>query len=326
MKTEKLASNAADGLILLHKNQGLTSFESLGFIKKALSTRKAGHTGTLDKFASGLLIVLTGHAVKLASLFSYCKKEYEGRIRFGIETDTLDPEGAIIGEAEIPSLDTVEKILADFTGEILQSPPAYSAVHLNGKRAYELARQGQTPEIKKRPVTIYSLELASWEPPFASIKVCCSAGTYIRSLARDIALAAKSRAHLNALVRTKIGSFNLSDAFDPAKFSIGNFDNFSRNIAEMREAVVSALHPITPDIFSMLNLPWVCLENNLNGEEQIRAISYGQSLDNALLNKLINNLPYAPAAGIFANISDKVEIIALLEQLNSKWKYAHVFN
>jgi tRNA pseudouridine55 synthase len=201
--------------LLLNKSPGLTSFQSLDPVKKALASTKLGHTGTLDKFASGLLLVLAGRAVKLNPWFSGCDKRYEGVIRFGVETDTLDGEGNPVAWGEAPSREALESALALFRGELLQAPPAYSAVHIGGERAYKLARSGQTVEPPRRPVTVYSLELRSYEPPLASIAVHCSSGTYIRSLARDIALAAGSRGHLIALNRTRIGGFLLADAVDP---------------------------------------------------------------------------------------------------------------
>jgi len=159
------------GLILLHKPPGITSFDSLRDIKRLLGTGKAGHTGTLDKFAEGLLLVLTGRALKLSRWFTGCDKQYEGTICFGVETETLDPEGDTVATAPLPSRDTVEHALSQFCGEIEQAPPAYSAIHINGERASVLARRGESPEMKKRPVNIYRLELLTWEPPYARIFV-----------------------------------------------------------------------------------------------------------------------------------------------------------
>jgi tRNA pseudouridine55 synthase len=184
----------------------------LGAVKKSLESGKVGHTGTLDKFASGLLVILAGGALKLSPWVTHCDKSYEGTIRFGQETDTLDPEGSITAEAPVPGRECVEKILSQFRGPILQAPPAYSAIHIEGRRASELARAGETVEMKKRAVTIYELELLSWAPPLAKIHVGCSGGTYIRSLARDIALAAGSRAHLTTLRRLTVAGFSVADA------------------------------------------------------------------------------------------------------------------
>jgi tRNA pseudouridine55 synthase len=212
MKMRTAMHPHTNGLILLHKPPGITSFDSLRDIKRSLGTGKAGHTGTLDKFAEGLLLVLTGRALKLSQWFTHCDKQYEGTICFGTETDTLDPEGAIIASAPLPSRETVEQALSQFCGEIEQAPPAYSAIHVDGERASTLARRGEAPEMCKRPVEIYRLELLFWEPPHAKIFVHCSGGTYIRSLARDIALAAGSRAHLTALLRTRVAGFKLENA------------------------------------------------------------------------------------------------------------------
>jgi tRNA pseudouridine(55) synthase len=210
-----------DGLILLHKPPGLTSFDTLRDIKRILGTGKVGHTGTLDKFAEGLLLVLTGRALKLCQWFTRCDKRYEAVIRFGTETDTLDPEGAVIANAPLPSRENVEQAIPQFLGKIEQSPPVYSAIHIDGRRASELARGGESPEMQKRPVTIFQLDLLSWEPPYARIFVHCSSGTYIRSLARDIALATGTRAHLTALIRTQVGGFKLQ-GIGSREWGVGN--------------------------------------------------------------------------------------------------------
>jgi tRNA pseudouridine55 synthase len=204
------------GFLLLDKEPGLTSFEALGPLKKALAAGKLGHTGTLDKFASGLLVVLAGRALRLSPWVSRCGKTYEGVLLFGEETDTLDPEGVVTARAPVPSREQVEAVLDQFRGEILQAPPAYSALHLGGRRDSYRARSWETLEIKKRPVTIYELALVSWTPPLAQIRVRCSAGTYIRSLARDIALAAGSRAHLRELRRLRAAGFSVEDALSAA--------------------------------------------------------------------------------------------------------------
>ncbi|GHU23739.1 hypothetical protein FACS1894172_07090 [Spirochaetia bacterium] len=215
---------------MINKKAGLTSFQSLNQIKKDFSTPKVGHTGTLDKFASGLLVVLMERALKLARYFSDCDKEYTGTIRFGAETDTLDPEGAVIAEADPPELDRLLQVLPDFRGDIVQRPPEYSAIHIGGKRASALARAGTTVEMPARPVTIHALELLSYKKPDAKIRVHCSKGTYIRSLARDIGGAAGSCGHLIELTRTAVAGFSLEQAD-------GN------------------LHTIDPELFSLLGIP-----------------------------------------------------------------------
>ncbi|MDR1278185.1 MAG: tRNA pseudouridine(55) synthase TruB, partial [Treponema sp.] len=260
--------SAQGGLLLLRKKTGLTSFEALYEVKRALKTSKVGHTGTLDKFAEGLLPVLVGRAVKLSPWFSHCDKQYEGKIRFGLETDTLDPEGQTAAEGPLPSREAVEAALPRFRGEILQAPPAYSAIHLGGKRASELARAGETPEMKKRPVSIYRLELTAWDPPFAEIAVHCSSGVYIRSLARDIALAAGSRAHLAALVRTQVAGFGLSQAVS------GGDDD------ESRQSLAAALLPINRALIENLGLPWFEL-----APEDLQKFIHGKPLSQILAGR-----------------------------------------
>jgi len=290
------------GLILLNKKTGVTSFEALGDIKRALSTGKVGHTGTLDKFASGLLVVLAGRALKLSPWFSHCDKQYIGRICFGSETDTLDSEGEKIAEATLPSRERVESALTKFTGRIMQMPPAYSAIHINGKRASSLARSGKTVEMKERPVSIYKLELRLWRPPFAEIFVHCSSGTYIRSLARDIALAAGSRAHLCALTRTHVAGFKLEDA--------------QCTVADDEEV---SLKPIDKTIIGTLGLPW--FEISLSEAEKI---AYGKPLEPILDGKPLSSMPSDPdfSAAVFLGES----LTAIIEKTVGKWKYGCVLN
>jgi len=299
----KDSKTAPAGLILLSKQPGLTSFDSLKAVKRALGTGKAGHTGTLDKFAQGLLLVLTGKALKLSQWFTHCDKQYQGTIRFGIETDTLDPEGVEIAQAPLPSREAVEEALALFRGKIEQAPPAYSAIHVGGERASVLARRGEAPDMKKRPVEIYRLELSSWDPPFAGVFVHCSSGTYIRSLARDIALAAESRAHLTALLRTRVAGFSLEDAVSPPA-----------------EEWVPTLRPIDRTVFDALRLP--CLETDM---DNARKIAHGKPLHEvSILDRHLSmDKPDANAAAVF----HEDRLLAVIERAgeNRPWKYGYVY-
>jgi tRNA pseudouridine55 synthase len=299
-----MISPPPDGFLLLNKKTNITSFNSLAAVKKTFSTGKAGHTGTLDKFASGLLLVLVGRGVKLSSIFANCAKEYTGTIFFGAETDTLDPEGKIIGEGKIPSRKEVEDALDNFRGGILQSPPTYSAMHINGKRAYQLAREGKEPEMKKRPVTVFELELLSYTPPEAAIRARVSAGTYIRSLARDIALAAGSRAHLTALGRTKVGPFHLEDTAE-----------------EDGENLANALRPLDRVLFNALSLPIFLID-----ERAASGFVHGRPLE-TLLEK--GDFCLSPGAGLgFAGVFKKSapdELLGVLKHLGGEWNYGHVF-
>lgn len=316
-----------NGFLLLNKKSGDTSFDSLKTVKKVFGTGKVGHTGTLDKFASGLLVVLVGRGVKLAPLFSGCIKEYIGTVSFGAETDTLDPEGAVIARGPVPSLLQIEAALAAFRGDILQSPPAYSAVHINGRRAHELVREGQEPEMKRRPVTVYSLEILSWAPPDAVIQVRCSAGTYIRSLARDIALAADSRAYLSALKRTRVGAFRLEDSVE------GDSGN-----------LVDALRPLDRKLFGALSLPYFLID-----EKAAESFTHGKPLRELLAQAALNTEAAggsvetagseAPAAGVFRQENPRDflkntpgesgspadKLLGVLERRNGAWSYGHVF-
>jgi len=288
------------GLILLNKKPGVTSFEALGEVKRALGTGKVGHTGTLDKFAQGLLVVLTGRALRLTPWFSHCDKQYKGRILFGAETDTLDPEGNVIAEAQPPSRERAEQAISMFKGEIMQKPPVFSAIHINGQRASKLARSGESPEMKERAVTIYKLELETWDPPYADIFVHCSSGTYIRSLARDIALAAGSRAHLSSLIRTKVASFSL----------------------DMADNAIPSPRPIDKSVIAALGLPWYEAT-----PPEAENISHGKPLAPILEKKPLfsQNTPSTQNAADFsAAVFEGENLIAVVEKIGGVWKYGCV--
>ena len=210
--------SSIDGIVLLAKKPGLTSFSSLHSIKKALGTTKVGHTGTLDSFAQGLLVVCTGRLTKLAGNITEFDKSYEAVIKFGEETDTLEYTGQTIRTAPLPSLTALKAAVIKYTGKILQSPPAFSAVHVNGKRASDLAREGKSVEIPPRPVTVFEAEITEIKQnseglvEYCKINFTVSKGTYIRCLARDIAKEAGSAGHLAGLYRTRVGNFDIKDA------------------------------------------------------------------------------------------------------------------
>ncbi len=222
-----------NGIVLYAKSAGQTSFSSLFTIKHALGTKKVGHTGTLDSFAQGLLIVCTSALTRLVSHITAFDKVYESIICFGKETDTLDPTGNIIKETELPSLKNLLLALENFTGKINQTPPAFSAIHIDGKRLSDIARSGKEVEIPSRQVEVYSseilelvdedensldvknlslLNLENTKIKYAKIKFHVSKGTYIRCLARDIGNFCNSSGYLIGLLRTKVGNFKLEDA------------------------------------------------------------------------------------------------------------------
>jgi tRNA pseudouridine55 synthase len=210
--------STVDGLVLLDKPENITSFSVLGTLKRDVGTKKVGHTGTLDKFASGLLVVLTGNYTRFAEYVTGMSKEYTAVFEFGRQTETLDPEGAVVATGPIPSLGEIEKKLPEFTGNILQKPPEFSAIHLDGKRAHEIARAGGRPEMPERRVTIGSIRILAYEEPFLRVSVACGKGTYIRSLARDLGRALGTCGYVTGLRRTAVGTFHVQDAIRPEDF------------------------------------------------------------------------------------------------------------
>ena len=202
-----------NAVLLVDKAEGITSFDCLSRIKRNIN-KKTGHCGTLDKFAHGLLVVLCGCYTHMVPAFMGLDKTYEAVIEFGKMTDTLDPEGEVVETADVPSEEAIRKAVSDMVGPIDQVPPLYSAIHVNGKRSYQMARDGkQEPELQARPIVIHSAEILAWNAPFLTVRLHVSKGTYIRSYARDIGHACGSCAYVKSLYRTKIGPFSVDEAF-----------------------------------------------------------------------------------------------------------------
>lgn len=214
-------------VILIDKPAGISSFGVVARVRRYLSQKvgkkiKVGHTGTLDPFATGLLILLSGKATKLSNQFLKLDKWYEATLCLGKTSTTGDPEG-VITEVNVdrqPSYSDIEKILPDFLGNIKQTVPIFSAVKINGKRAYQLARQGQKVEMPTREIEIYELEVLSYHFPELVIRTHVSSGTYIRTLGEDIGQALGVGAYLTALRRTKVGNFDLNNAKSLTDFDI----------------------------------------------------------------------------------------------------------
>lgn len=202
-------------LLPVDKSEGPTSHDVVGAARKALGVKRVGHTGTLDPFASGLLLLCVGKATRLAEYFSGLDKTYEAVARLGVRTDTLDRDGEVVAESgawrEIEA-SSIEAALTGFRGQIEQVPPAYSAKKVGGERAYRRARQGRTVELRACPVTVRSLELTSVDLPQIRFGVRCSSGTYVRALARDIGDALGVGAHLTGLRRTAVGEWGVDAA------------------------------------------------------------------------------------------------------------------
>jgi tRNA pseudouridine55 synthase len=207
--------NIVSGVLVVDKPIGLTSHDVVQIIRRGTGIRRAGHTGTLDPRASGVLVILIGPAVRLSEYVSASDKRYQATIRLGSSTDTYDADGTVVS-AEVSSDNITEdqfhEILQNFVGEIQQVPPPYSAVKVKGKKAYEMARKGEKVKLEPRKINVFSLEVLEWALPEIVIDVYCSSGTYVRSLANDLGAELGTGAHLIGLRRTKSGRFTLRDA------------------------------------------------------------------------------------------------------------------
>lgn len=203
----KKPRDLVDGVLLLDKPVGLSSNDALIKAKRVMNAKKAGHTGTLDPFATGLLPLCFGEATKFSQDLLEADKTYDATVHLGIMTNTGDTEGEAIETREVDvTLEQIEAALARFRGPILQVPPMYSALKRDGKAYYEYAREGITLEREARPVTIHGLELIGYDAPMLKIRVTCSKGTYVRVLGEDIGAALGCGAHLNALRRIQVGA------------------------------------------------------------------------------------------------------------------------
>ncbi len=207
-----------DSVLLVDKPAGITSFGVVARVRRKLSEQlgkkaKVGHTGTLDPFATGLMIIVTGKECRNASNYSKLDKEYEATIRLGQTSTTGDLEGELteVSTAQ-PTKDQVEAVLKQFVGEITQQPPMFSAIKINGRRAYDLARKGEVVEMPTRQITIFELELIDYTYPTVRIRTRVSSGTYIRTLAEDVGAKLETGAYCSELRRTKVAEYSVADA------------------------------------------------------------------------------------------------------------------
>lgn len=207
------------GVLVVDKPQGLTSFDVVREVRRALGVKKAGHTGTLDPMATGVLPVCVGDATKIAQFITEATKAYDATVRLGVTTDTLDAEGRVLRERPVPPVtrETLEAALERFRGTFEQTPPMYSAVKVGGRRLYELARAGEEVERAARKVTVFELTLRDFSAAELQLSVRCSKGFFVRSLAADLGEALGCGAHLTALRRTQSGPFTLAQAIPLAE-------------------------------------------------------------------------------------------------------------
>ncbi len=203
-----------NGLLVVDKPQGMTSHDVVSRLRRIANMRKIGHTGTLDPMATGVMVMLLGQATRLSEYLIRHDKTYVATVQLGSTTDTYDAEGEIVAQTDVPEFSTaqIESVLDNFRGPIEQVPPAHSAIKRNGKKSYELARQGIAVELPARPVTIHKLTLLSQTADTLALEISCSAGTYIRSIAHDVGNQLGVGGHLTALRRTQSGAFDIAQA------------------------------------------------------------------------------------------------------------------
>jgi len=246
------------GVLLLDKGAGMSSNDALMQAKRLLNARKAGHTGTLDPFATGLLPLCFGEATKFSQDLLEADKTYETRVHLGVTTTTGDTEGEVVQRCDVDaSLERIEAVLARFRGEIEQIPPMHSALKRDGKPLYEYARAGVTLEREARPVIIRALELLDYRPPFLDLRVTCSKGTYIRVLGEDIGAALGCGAHLQTLRRTAVGRLSIGQAL-PLERLAGVTEGERPGLLAPVDALLSS--------FPALHLPPALAERFLHGQ------------------------------------------------------------
>jgi tRNA pseudouridine55 synthase len=202
-----------NGWVVLDKPVGMTSTHAVARLKRLFNAKKAGHAGTLDPLASGVLPVAFGEATKTVPFVQDGEKAYRFTIQWGAETDSDDSDGTIVTRSDLrPETSAILAALPHFLGTIMQTPPAYSAIKINGERAYDIARDGETPELSPRPVTIHELVMTDFGADDATFEARCGKGTYVRAIARDLGRILGCLGHVSALRRTRVGPFSESDA------------------------------------------------------------------------------------------------------------------
>jgi tRNA pseudouridine55 synthase len=241
------------GYIVIDKPAGWTSHDVVAKVRRIVGEKRVGHAGTLDPAATGVLPIAVGNATRTIEYLAEADKAYRADITFGVVTDSADGEGEILDRNDVSSLSLadIEVEAIRFVGEISQVPPMHSAIKVNGRRLYDLARSGETIDIAPRTVTIHALTIIEWSSPVLTIDVTCSKGTYIRSLARDLGEAVGYGAHLSALRRTRVGAFTLNEAISLDDLATRDFEAIAMppDVAMAHLAKVTLDEPRTQDWF-----------------------------------------------------------------------------
>jgi tRNA pseudouridine55 synthase len=296
------------GLLLIDKPAGPSSFEAVRRVKKALKVRKAGHGGTLDPFATGLLLLCIGEATKLVPFLMPEPKTYWAQVKLGEETDTQDPTGEVTARSDrLPEPEEIYAAAARFLGEVEQIPPMYSALRHHGERLYKMARRGETVEVRPRKVTIYELTVQEVALPLVTMEVTCSQGTYIRTLATDLGRVLGCGAHLAALRRLAVGPFKVDEALPLEGLRDLTREELASRIIPLAECLpgLRALSVGLEEEGLLRNgrhLPW--LENNLVPGERVRILAGGELLAVAEVRGGADKLAVAPVR-VFGTVSSK---------------------
>jgi tRNA pseudouridine55 synthase len=309
-------NSVVSGVMVIDKPVGLTSHDVVQIIRRGTGIRRAGHTGTLDPRASGVLVVLIGPAVRLSEYVSAADKRYQATLRLGTTTDTYDAEGQITRTAPLNDLseDQFAEIIKNYVGEIEQVPPPFSAVKVKGRRAYERARKGEEVELKPRKINVYNLDVLEWAPPEAVLDVYCSSGTYVRSLAYDVGEDLGTGAYLIGLRRTKSGRFTLRDAVP---------------LRQIQDAFLAGewYRYLIPAAEALGDWPGVELDS-----EQVEKVRHGHRIPvGENVKELIDptNHPYAEEDnyGLVRAITEQGDLVAIMEykEENDEWQPKKVF-
>lgn len=284
-----MTTAATDGLLLLDKPAGISSHDAVLSARRALHEKRIGHAGTLDPFATGLLVLLTGRATRLLPYIPGEPKVYDATIQFGAETETEDLLGTVTRQADLPSEADVRAAVPALTGIISQVPPAYSAKRVDGQRAYEAARAGVLLELKPVAIVVHSWHMIAWHGDSCDVRIVCGGGTYVRSLARDLGRAVGSAAHLRVLRRVAAGAFHVDDA---------------QSVHALRDEPAR----LRPPLDALPHLARVALTN-----DEVHRIRRG-------LDIAITDLPITDASHVALVAAEHGGLIALGQQIGDRWQ------
>ena len=267
------------GFINLNKPPGQSSRDAVNVVQRLVRPAKIGHCGTLDPLATGVLVVCVGPATRLTNLVQEASKTYVGDFRLGVSSETEDIEGQLepLIDAPVITADQIEAVLPEFTGEIAQMPPKFSALKVNGKRAYDLARQGKEVELKPRQIKVYSLRLTAFDYPHFQLEIECGTGTYVRSLGRDIGARVGSAAIMTALVRTAIGGFSIDVAVSSNDLDADNIGQYLLPVDNCLQGVERVVLG-DDQALGLVDAKPVCLPDHAGSERVVAVDGQGRVL------------------------------------------------